>query len=176
MKPPLMKGRPDNYQTPKIAWEYLKPYIKKEWTVWECASGEGQLYTFIKEDGFTVIGSDKEYDFLRQPTKDCDCIITNPPYSLKDEFIERCYAINKPFALLMPLTALEGKRRQREFAEHGVQMIIPPKRINFKTPSGQGRSAWFATAWFCYKLNLPKEINFITIAKSLHTTGQYDPS
>ena len=76
----------------------------------------------------------------------------------------------------MPLTALEGKRRQRQFAEHGVQIIIPPKRINFKTPSGEGSGSWFMTAWFCYKLNLPKEINFITTAKPLHAIWQYEPS
>ena len=38
-------------------------------------------------------------------------IITNPPYSLKDEFIKKCYEWKKPFCLLLPITALEGKVR-----------------------------------------------------------------
>jgi len=161
MKPPLMNGRPDNFQTPRIAWEYLKPHIKKEWRIWECAWGEGQLFNFMKEDGFSVVGSDKEYDFLKEPTKDCDCIITNPPYSLKDEFLARCYASGKPFALLMPITALEGMKRQALYAHHGIQLLLPPRRINFKTPTGKGSSVWFYTSWYCYDFNLPKTLNFI---------------
>ena len=37
-----------------------------------------------------------------------DGVITNPPYSLKDKFIEHCYELDKPFALLLPVTAIQG--------------------------------------------------------------------
>ena len=37
-----------------------------------------------------------------------DCIITNPPFSLKQEFLQRCYELGKPFALLLPLTTFES--------------------------------------------------------------------
>lgn len=87
----------------------------------------------------------------------------------KEKFLERCYELGKPFALLMPLTALESKKRQTLFRKHGIQLIIPDKRINFETPSGKGSGAWFLTAWFCYGLNLPKDINFVTLSTNLHT-------
>jgi len=164
MKPPLMNGRSDNFQTPKIGFDYLLPYIKKEWKIWECAWGEGELLNHMKNAGFTAFGSDKEYDFLKEPAKECDCIITNPPYSLKDEFIERCYEHGKPFALLMPLTALEGQKRQALFKKNGISLLIPPKRINFKTPSGTGSGSWFMTAWFCWKLPIPNQLTFIEAA------------
>ncbi|MGC8579683.1 MAG: tRNA (adenine-N(6)-)-methyltransferase, partial [bacterium] len=89
-----------------------------------------------------------------------DCIITNPPYSLKEEFLERAYSFNKPFAFLMPITALEGKTRQDLYKKYGLQLLIPNKRINFETPSGKGSGSWFASAWFTYKFNLPKDIMF----------------
>jgi hypothetical protein len=161
MKPPLMNGRSDNFQTPKEAFEYLRPFLNPKWRIWECAWGEGQLFNHIKEAGFDVIGSDKEHDFLTAQPKECDCIITNPPYSLKDEFIARCYQIGKPFALLMPLTALEGKKRQALYSKNGIALIIPNKRINFKTPSGEGSGSWFATAWFVYKIPTKEQITFV---------------
>ena len=84
--------------------------------------------------------------------------------SLKLEFLENCYEIGKPFALLRPLTALEGKKRGELYKKYGIQLIIPNKRINFITPSGKGSGSWFATSWFCWKLNLPKDLNFVTIS------------
>jgi len=46
-----------------------------------------------------------------------------------------------------------------------IQLIIPNRRINFEIPSGK-KSAWFPTAWFCYKMNLPKELNFVELDRT----------
>jgi len=100
-------------------------------------------------------------DFLTQePDRHYDCIVTNPPYSKKDEFLERAYQIKKPFAFLLPLTALEGKKRMALFRENGLEIIFLPKRINFITPTGKGSGAWFAVAWFCGNMKIGKELNF----------------
>lgn len=163
-KPVLMnQGHSDEMQTPKCAINPLLPFLKKSWIIWECAWGKGSLAKHLEEKGFKVIG-EKDFDFLKERVADrFDCIITNPPYSLKDKFIEACYQYNKPFALLMPLTTLEGKKRGGLFRENGIQLIIPNKRINFITPSGKGSGAWFQTAWFCWKLNLPNQLNFVEL-------------
>ena len=63
----------------------------------------------------------------------------------------------------MPLTALEGKKRGELYRKYGIQLIIPNKRINFETPSGKGSGAWFQVAWFCWKLNLPKDLMFVEL-------------
>lgn len=152
----------DEYQTPREAINILIPHIKKEWKVWECAWGKGNLFNFLKESGFNVVGTGEEFDFL----KNCieyDCIVTNPPYSLKNKFLERCYSLQKPFALLMPLTALEGKQRGKLYKEFGIQLIIPNKRINFETLNGKGSGAWFQTAWFTYGFDLPKDLFFVEL-------------
>ena len=49
------------------------------------------------------------------------------------------------------------------YKKYGIQLIIPNKRINFETPSGKGSGSWFATAWFCFGLNLPKDLMFIEL-------------
>jgi len=159
-----MNGRSDEYQTPKEALDILLPYLKKKWIIWECAWGKGSLVKHLQEKGFKVIGDYR--DFIKgYDNTGYDCIVTNPPYSKKDEFLQRCYELGKPFALLMPLTALEGKKRGYLYRKYGIQLIIPNKRINFITSSGKGRGAWFQVAWFCWNLNLPKELNFVEMEK-----------
>jgi len=161
-----MNGRSDEFGTPKESILPLIPYLKKEWLIWECAWGKGSLAKHLERAGFNVIGeSDVNFLETKEVDESIDCIVTNPPYSLKDEFIEMCYSHNKPFALLMPLTALEGKRRGALYRKYGIQLLVPNKRINFITPSGKGSGAWFQTAWFCWKLNLPKDLNFVELNK-----------
>ena len=169
-QPPMRNKSPDDFQTPKEAINCLIPYLNKDWTIWECAVGKGNLFKAFKNKGFEVNGTDiiaedvYKIDFLKDNPSwiwEMDCIVTNPPYTLKEKFLERCYELGKPFALLMPLTALESERRQKLFRKFGIQLIIPNKRFNFETPSGNGGGSWFATAWFTWGLNLPKDLMFI---------------
>ena len=96
-------------------------------------------------------------DFLKdEPDFEFDCIITNPPYSIKDQFIKRCYELNKPFLLLLPLTALEGKERNKLYKKYGLEIIVLDKRINFRKDKN---NVWFNTSWFCNKV-AKEQLNF----------------
>src|SRR5580698_9129238 len=151
MRPPLKTKSADDFQTPPSALAPLFPYLKPTWTIWEPATGKGNIAKALRSHGFAVIATDilTGQDF-RIVTKPCDCIITNPPYSLKQEFLERCYSLGRPFALLMPLTALESAKRQRLYRQHGVEVIVMPKRVQFKFCNGDDLPTWFATARFTY--------------------------
>ena len=157
----LKANKYDDFQTPKGALAPLMPYLPKK--IWECACGEGILVGHLRSNGFQVLATDIKdgHDFLSwMPDRNSfDCVVTNPPYSLKDAFLKRCYLLEKPFALLLPLTTLEGKR-QMWLEEYGIEIILLNKRINFITPSGQGSGSWFATAWFTNGLNLGKQLNY----------------
>ena len=197
MKPPAANGRPDDFQTPKEALIPLLKYLKRDWRIWECAEGQGNLSNALWEAGFNVVGSDilkgdfpsilsvnrntkKTYtriwerSFLDWTPDGWDCIITNPPFSLKGEFLEKAYKSGRPFAFLLPLTTFEGKKRQKLFKKYGLEVILFDKRINFTTPSGRGSGSWFATAWFTWGLNLGKELNFVNfVAAGNHTLTEY---
>jgi len=165
-KPKLMSNvKHDDMQTPPYAITPILPFLNKENTIWECACGKGNLVKAFRDLGYKVIGTDIEHDFLKNDLHEhWDCIVTNPPYSLKDEWIARCYELGKPFALLMPLTALEGIFRGALYKKYGVQLIIPNRRVNFITPNG-GSSSWFQTAWFCYRLKLPTDLMFVNMER-----------
>lgn len=158
--PPKNVRYSDDFQTPKYAIVPLLPFLNRDWIIWECACGKGNLVEALEEGGFKVIGTDilDGFDFLRWEPEKFDCIVTNPPYSLRYQFIKRAYELGKPWAMLMTLTTLEGKR-QELFRKYGIELLLLNKRVNFETPSGRGSSAWFPVAWFCWKL-LPKQIMF----------------
>jgi hypothetical protein len=91
----------DDFQTPpKVVLPFL-PYLPSEWTIWECACGMGNLAQALRQAGFKVIATDiKEgKDFLTwQRDDDWHCLLTNPPYSQKNEFLARAYALGRSFA------------------------------------------------------------------------------
>ena len=162
MQPPMKQGNSNDFQTPKIALNPLLPYLEKDWTIWECAQGRGNLSNALTELGFKVIGTDilTGQDFLNWQPDKFDCIVTNPPFSIKQKFLQRCYELNKPFALLLPLTTFETSKRQNLFKKYGLEVIFFDKRINFETPDGTGNGAWFASAWFTNGLNIGKTLSF----------------
>lgn len=165
MRPPLKQGNSNDFQTPPEALKPLYPYLKEDWTIWECASGKGNLVNKLTDRGYEVIGTDvlTGQDFLTYKPKHFDCIVTNPPFSIKQQFLERAYELQKPFAFLLPLTTFESAKRQVLFKIYGLQVIFFDKRINFETPSGKGSGSWFATAWFTNGLNLPKDFTFVSL-------------
>lgn len=149
----------DELYTPTYAIEPLLNYIPKHITVWECTDfGSSNITKVLRDNGWNVVSTHKkDFDFLTDtPNFDFDCIITNPPYTLKDEFIERCYTYKKPFALLLPITSLEGVKRGSMYRKNGLELIVFDKRINYLN---EKKSNWFNTSWFCWKL-LNKELNF----------------
>ena len=163
MKPKnLQHGSPDNFQTPPFALDPLLPYIPKTWVVWECAQGIGWLTDALGRQGYHVIGSDilSGQDYRMWEPDKWDVCVTNPPYAIKEQFLERAYMLGKPFAFLLPLTTFETGKRQRLFDEFGLEVIFLDKRINFRTPFNRVSSAWFATAWFTFGLNIGKAMTF----------------
>lgn len=151
----------DLFQTDPAALFPLLPYLEPFKRIWEPAAGMGMLASYLKLEGHevTLTDIDRGFDFLEIEPRECDAIVTNPPYSIKDAWIDRCYDIGKPFALLMPYTALEGHRRQALFRRYGVDLLFLPRRVTFITPSGKKGGAWFPTAWFTYKM-LPERMIF----------------
>lgn len=157
----FMQEKPfDDLYTPRRAVELLMPYIDRSWKIWEPACGTGNIVSVLQENGYDVFGSDIKQgkDFLRGivDTPSCDCIVTNPPYSRKDSFLAMCYLIGKPFALLLPLTALEGVARGKMFRKRGISVLVLDRRMDF---TGKGAN-WYNTSWFCWNM-LPQNNQLI---------------
>lgn len=174
--PHMGTGHPDNFQTPGSALDCLLPHLYGLHTpylhdphlsicgmhVWEPAAGKGNLVKRLLQAGHVVTSSDILHgcDFLTADIPPgVEVIVTNPPYSIKNQWIERCYELGLPFALLLPLSALESKRRQAQWAK-GLEIVFPAGRIHFETPHDRGSSSWFYTAWFTHGLQIGRPFTF----------------
>ncbi len=170
--PPLTSSAStaNDYQTPPEALLPLYQYLRKDWVIWECAEGKGNLTHALREAGYQVVGSDilTGQDFLAWEPDYYDCIVTNPPFSIKQKFLARAYQLGKPFAFLLPLTTFETQARQRLFIEHGLEVILFDKRIDFMTPDQiEAGKAWFATAWFTNWLTIGRQLTFVSLIEKL---------
>ena len=141
----------DELFTPDYAIEPLLKYIPRDVKrIWcPCDTYESRIVQILDKEGFEVQPTHIDYgcDFLNfELPFPYDMIITNPPFSIKDKIIKRCYESKKPFALLLPLTALEGERRNKLFTDNGIGIVVLDKRVDY---NGKG-ACWYNTSWFIH--------------------------
>lgn len=162
-------GTIDDCQTPGYAVDPIVPYLQGK-LVWEPARGDGYMMEALARHCKTVYGTDIKggFDFFeRELEAKYNLIVTNPPYSLKYEWLERCYSLHKPFALLVPVEMLGSGKAQAMFREHGIEITLISPRVDFKMPNkGWGGSAQFPVCWISWwvtgeplrivRLNKPK--------------------
>jgi hypothetical protein len=162
MKQPMidtkMKEKYDDLYTPEKAVYPLirlimKTPIYSATIIWEpCDAGGSKITQVFKDNAIFDVRSTcitTGLDFLvDKPDFYFDYIITNPPYSLKEQFLERCYEIGKPFALWLPLTTLEGVHRGEMFRERGINVMVLDHRLDF---TGK-KSNWFNASWFYWRI------------------------
>ena len=123
-----------NYSTPEYAIRPLLEIIPKDYTIWESCCGEGNISKFFEKHGYKVISTDiitGQDFFTYSPEQHYDIIITNPPFKLKDDFIERCIQLNKPFMLLLPLSVFESPKRIQMLKQIKVTIFMLPRRVNY---------------------------------------------
>lgn len=158
----------DDYMTPKSAWENIKEFIPKDKTIWEAFYGDGTSGQHLKELGFKVIH--EPIDFFTNNPEDAELIVTNPPFSLVTKILPRLVNdIKKPFIMIMPAPKLTTQYFRKLFSDNPdkIQIIIPRKRIHFtklvdgKKPEGWKDSCNFDCFYYCWKMDLPNQINWL---------------
>lgn len=119
----------DFYPTPPDVTEALMRFLRLPMgtVVWEPACGEMDMAEMMRAWGCDVIATDilTGTDFLTAETVKCDWIITNPPFSLADRFIERCIESKKPFALLLKSQFWHAKKRLELFRSYPPGFVLP---------------------------------------------------
>lgn len=161
----------DACQTPAYAIDPLLPYLDKDWIIWEPAAGENNLVEALYDSNYStnqVVVSDilTGQNFFEFSPELWDCLVTNPPYSIKYQWLERCYQLDKPFALLVPVEILGAKTAQNLLKQYGFEMMLLNKRVDFKMPNkGWDSSAQFPVLWLCWQI-LPDKVMFGEINKN----------
>lgn len=135
MKLDLITKKQDEFYTPSYAIEPLLKYLKKYQIIWCPFDTEDSLFVKeLKKAGHKVVATHiwNGEDFFNINIQDCDCIISNPPYSLKSEVLERLFEIGKPFAMLLGVVGLfESKKRFNLFKNNDFEIMYFNKRIAY---------------------------------------------
>ena len=155
----------DFYATDPQAIDGLLNFYQLPNPILEPCCGNGSLSRRLEEFGYTVISEDLfEYgfgtsgiDFLQRNTMpdDCECILTNPPYSQALDFVLHALDILPMGGLLcmfLKTTFLEGQRRYHDlFSQYPPEAILQfvsripcAKNGEFSAMNGSAVSyAWF---------------------------------
>ena len=153
----------DSYMTPKCAWDNIKHLIPKDKVIWEAFYGDGKSGTYLEELGFEVIH--EPVDFFENDLG--EIIVSNGPYSLSKEIMDRLLVLDKPFILIFPASKI-CTSYFRKWKDKGIQIIIPRKRIHFekqidgKKPEGWKNACNFDCFYYCYKIGLDSDIVWLT--------------
>jgi len=149
----------DNYITNAEDWKRIKEYIPENKKIWSPFYCDGKQKEYFQEMGFDIIHEDK--DFFSY-TPEYDIVIDNPPFSKKKQIFQKLKNLDKPFIIVAPSVMLSYKYFQDYFKDH-LQIIIPYNRIKFKHLDSINKNYTppYASYYFCYKMNLKKDLLFI---------------
>lgn len=150
MKKPLVSIKrttleSDEQYTPESCLPPLCQFLDKDKAYYEATSGISKhMVKGFQKLGFDFRESTK--DFFETTKEDVyDAVVTNPPYTAKDKFLEHCYELKKPFALLLPVSSIQGVFRGKLFAKYGISLLVYSKRIRWV---GLGNQPAFGSAWY----------------------------
>lgn len=127
----------DFYATDPRAVRMLLELETFDRRVWEPTCSDGAIARVLEDAGYDVLSTDKyprgygqpePFDFLTDTLAEPwpGDIITNPPYSLAEQFVYRAFELAAPgrkVAMFLRLTFLEGRRRAKLFES------CPPRRV-----------------------------------------------
>ena len=161
----------DEFYTPYYAIKPILKYLKKGMTVWCPFDTQESLYVkVLKDSGFNVIHThikNGEY-FFNIEVPECDYIVSNPPYSMKGEVLERLFNIGKPFAMLLGVVGLfESDKRFNLFKNNKFEIMYLSRRVSyFRNYADQKPSLNppFSSVYICSNI-LPNQIIFEEINK-----------
>ena len=129
---------------------------------------------FVKrfiDEGHQVIATHIENgeDFFKVVPPECDYIISNPPYSLKGEVLDRLFELGKPFAMLLGVVGLfESQKRFNMFRDNDFEILYMNRRVAYFKDYAEQKPSLnppFSSVYLCSQM-LPKQIVFEEIIKS----------
>lgn len=163
----------DEFYTPVYAVEPLLKYIPKNSKIW-CPFDTNQslIVSALDNHGCDVtyshINDEFKQDFFKMQPRECDFIVSNPPYSIKTEVFKYLFELGLPFAMLVGVVGLfESEKRFSLFEKYPHEVMWMNKRIAyFKSYEDLKPSLNppFSSVWLCSKV-LPEKNIFERIKK-----------
>jgi hypothetical protein len=160
----VSNSKNDEWYTPSYAIIPLIKYLKPNSTIWCPFDTKESYYVKVFEkNGFKVMPTHLSIgkDFFTENIE-CDYIISNPPYSKKNDVLKRLFKLGKPFAMLVGSVGLFEGERFNLFSKNEFELMVFNKRVSFlnsineKKPS---KNPPYMSFYVCQKI-LPEQIIF----------------
>ena len=173
MKMDIIAGsKNDEFYTPIYAIEPIVEYAKRFNKIWLPFDTEDSNFVKVfKANNINVVYTHIKdgVDFFKCVVPEgVDCIISNPPYSLKNEVFEHLFSLKIPFAMLVGVVGLfESQRRFNIFKNNKFEIMYFNKRVSyFKSYEDQKPSLNppFSSVYLCHNM-LDNQIVFKEIIK-----------
>jgi hypothetical protein len=156
--PPIHRIGKQDYGTPPEAVQPLIPYLKKFRVLWDPLTGPENnnlaLANTLHQYGFEVFTSPRSFFQFFAPPPSIEAIVTNPPYSDTERYIQHAFDLGIPFCFLIPITKLSNKTMYAMLKTNSFEVLILPGRINY---IGGKNSAPFPSCWLCSNV-LPEKL------------------
>lgn len=166
----LAGSKNDEFYTPRYAIEPILKYIKPNSKVWCPFDTDESLFVeMIKAEGHIVVNTHivNGEDFF-DTTVECDYIISNPPYSIKGDVLQRLFDIGKPFAMLIGVVGLfESQKRFNMFKNNRFEVMYLNKRVAYFKDYADEKPSLnppFSSVYLCSNM-LPDRLVFQEINK-----------
>jgi hypothetical protein len=124
----------------------------EEPVIWECACGNYAMSDVIKKYNYKVIETDIIHgdDFLNT-RKECDMIVTNPPFNLSEEFIKHAFGQANIVAFLLKSQYWHAKKRSELFYTFKPSYVLPltwrPDFLYQERKDGEKSAPTMEVAW-----------------------------
>lgn len=144
----------DVYETPYSMTQALLSRERFPGVVLEPAAGPGAIVRVLQANYYDVHSYDIETDFLTEDRR-FPSIITNPPYSLADEFVAKAQELRpRKFAMLLRTNWLSGQARLRAGLFQGLAQVyifsrMPDLRASIRE-DGKYPTAGIVYAWLVW--------------------------
>jgi hypothetical protein len=154
-----------------------------EWpeSVWECACGEGHISKQLSEAGFDVFSTNliergfgtTGVDFLKTVYSPCKSIVTNPPFSLSDEFVVHALTVLEVehLALLLPNGIFHAQDRVKLFDLHRPSLILP---LTWRLDVTGAGAPTMNCCWYVWSSNAPPIRGYYPLTSNEKHPGRYD--
>lgn len=154
----------DEWYTHPSTVKVILPYLKQFKTIWCPFDTKGSYFVRVfNENGYKVIYTHIKtgIDFFSYEPVDYDVIVSNPPWSLKDNIYKRLFELKKPWAMLMGANGIfDSKARYELFKKNGIEILVPKGRSKFiGRKDGQLISPPFQAVFVCHNI-LPSKIEY----------------
>lgn len=171
MKLDVITKKQDEYYTPAYAVAPILKYVPYGSVVWCPFDTEDSLFVkMLRDKGCEIIATHiwKQQDFFTLDV-DCEFIISNPPYSLKNEVFDRLFALEKPFAMLVCVVGLfESQKRFDLFRNNRFEIMYLNRRVSYFEDYKDAKPKLnppFSSVYLTSRM-LPEQIVFEEIRKS----------